>query len=114
MIRDDNIDQEHIGDRTKQPRGLTERLVKHRARREAGLDGDRRRGWLTPRSAVAGTRHASPASYSGVTAWVPRQEGRSERPLRHLSRASNSTPDRGARGGLPCRHILRSIRVPTR
>src|ERR1700722_15081484 len=42
MIRNGNIDPEHIGDRTKQSLCLTERLVEHQAKRKAGLDGDRR------------------------------------------------------------------------
>src|ERR1700739_2008317 len=47
MIRDGNLDPEPIGDRTKQSLGLTERLVEHQAKREAGLDGDRRIDRLT-------------------------------------------------------------------
>ena len=51
MIRNGNGDAEHISDRTKQPLGLTERLVEHQAECEAGLNGDRRIDRLTaPRS----------------------------------------------------------------
>ena len=42
MIRNCNGDAEHFSDRPKQTFGLSERLVKHQAEREAGLDGDRR------------------------------------------------------------------------
>ncbi len=82
MIRDGNIDPEHIGDRTQKTVGLTQRLVEHQAKRKAGLDGDRRIDWLaTPlsgrrrmpcRQCLLGEPHrqASPqmpsaASYSG-------------------------------------------------
>jgi hypothetical protein len=54
MIRDGNIDPKHIGDRTKQSLGLTKRLVEYQAKREAGLDGDRRINWLT--AALSGRR----------------------------------------------------------
>jgi hypothetical protein len=51
MIRTGNGDAEHISDRPKQTFRLSERLMKHRAEREAGLDGDRRTDRLTaPRS----------------------------------------------------------------
>jgi hypothetical protein len=51
MIRDGNIDPEHIGDRTQKTFGLTQRLVEHQAKRKAGLNGDRRIDWLaTPLS----------------------------------------------------------------
>ena len=33
---------EHRGDRAQQAFGLTQRLMKYQAQREAGLDGDRR------------------------------------------------------------------------
>src|SRR5271155_5399363 len=46
MIGDGDIDPEHIGDRTQKTFGLTQRLVEHQAKREAGLDGDRRIDWL--------------------------------------------------------------------
>src|SRR5271156_3112657 len=42
MIRDSNIDPQHIGDRTQKTFGLTQRLVEHQTKRKAGLDGDRR------------------------------------------------------------------------
>ena len=46
MIRDGDIDPEHIGDRTKKTFGLTQRMVGRQAKRGAGLDGDRRIDWL--------------------------------------------------------------------
>src|SRR5271168_5355089 len=46
MIGDGDIDPEHIGDRTQKTFGLTQRLVEHQAKREGGLDGDRRIDWL--------------------------------------------------------------------
>src|ERR1700692_1248074 len=42
VIWNGDIDLEHIGNRAKQPFGLTERLVEHQAECEAGLNGDRR------------------------------------------------------------------------
>src|SRR5277367_5569810 len=51
MIRDGDIDPEHIGDRPQKTFGLTQRLVEHQTKREAGLNGDRRIDWLaTPLS----------------------------------------------------------------
>ena len=51
VIWNGDIDLEHIGDRAKQPLGLTERLVEHQAECEAGLNGDRGIDRLTaPRS----------------------------------------------------------------
>src|SRR5271163_1609378 len=51
MIRDGDVDPEHIGDRTQKTFGLAQRLVEHQAKRKAGLDGDRRIDWLaTPLS----------------------------------------------------------------
>jgi hypothetical protein len=51
MIRHRNGDAEHIGDRTKQPFSLSERLVEHQAERQTGLNGDYRIDRLTaPRS----------------------------------------------------------------
>src|SRR5271156_6477186 len=47
MIGDGEIDPEQIGDRTQKTFGLTQRLVEHQAKREAGLDGDRRIDCLT-------------------------------------------------------------------
>src|SRR5277367_158859 len=49
MIGDGDIDPEQIGDRTQKTFGLTQRLVELRAKREAGLDGDRRIDCLTAR-----------------------------------------------------------------
>jgi hypothetical protein len=54
VIRDSDIDREHIGDRPQQALGLAQRLVEHQAKREAGLDGDRRIKRLT--AALAGRR----------------------------------------------------------
>jgi len=42
MIGDGDIDPKHIGDRVQKTFGLTQRLVEHQTKREAGLDGDRR------------------------------------------------------------------------
>jgi hypothetical protein len=42
MIVDGDIDPEHIGDRTQKTLSLTQQLVEHQARCEAGLNGDRR------------------------------------------------------------------------
>ena len=47
MIGDGNIDPEHIGNRTQKTFGLTQRLVEHQAKRETGLNGDRRIDRLT-------------------------------------------------------------------
>ena len=41
VIRDSDIDLEHSGDRPQQALGLTQRLMKHQAERQAGLDGSR-------------------------------------------------------------------------
>jgi hypothetical protein len=46
MIWNGDINPEHIGDRTQKTFSLTQRLVEQQAKREAGLDGDRRVGWL--------------------------------------------------------------------
>ena len=46
MIGDGDIDPKRIGDRTQKAFGLTQRLVEHQAKREAGLNGDRRIDWL--------------------------------------------------------------------
>ena len=42
MIGNGDIDPEHIRNRTQKTFGLTQRLVEHQAKREAGLYGDRR------------------------------------------------------------------------
>ena len=42
MIRDVDIDPKHVDDRAQQTLSLTVRLVKHQAKRKAGLDGDLR------------------------------------------------------------------------
>src|SRR5216110_2926372 len=42
VIGDSDIDMEHRGDRAQQALGLTQRLMKHQAKRETCLDGDRR------------------------------------------------------------------------
>ena len=42
VIGDSDIDMERRGDRAQQTFGLTQRLMKYQAQREAGLDGDRR------------------------------------------------------------------------
>ena len=41
VVRDRDIDLEHIGDRPQQTLGLTQRLVEHQAERQTGLDGSR-------------------------------------------------------------------------
>jgi hypothetical protein len=46
MVGDGDIDPERIGDRTQKTFGLTQRLVEHQAKRETGLNGDRRTDWL--------------------------------------------------------------------
>src|SRR5277367_683483 len=81
MIRDGDIDPEHVGDRMQKTFGLTQPLVEHQTKREAGLNGDRRIDWLaTPlscrrrrpcRHRLLGepnrqaSRRTSAASYSG-------------------------------------------------
>ena len=47
MIGDADIDSQHRSERSQQAFGLTQRLMEHQAKREAGLDGDRRIDWLT-------------------------------------------------------------------
>ena len=47
MIRDADINSERVGNRSQQAFGLTQRLMEDQAKREAGLDGDRRIDWLT-------------------------------------------------------------------
>ena len=47
VIRDGDIDLEHVGDRSQQAFGLTKRLMEYQAKREARLDGDRRIDRLT-------------------------------------------------------------------
>jgi hypothetical protein len=42
MIRNGDIDLEHLGDRSQHTRSLTQRLVEHQAKREARIDGKRR------------------------------------------------------------------------
>jgi hypothetical protein len=46
MIGDGDIDPEHIRARTQKTFGLTQRLVEHQTKCEAGLSGDRRIDWL--------------------------------------------------------------------
>jgi hypothetical protein len=41
VVRDSDVDCEHIGDRPQQALGLAQRLVEHQAERGAGLDGSR-------------------------------------------------------------------------
>jgi hypothetical protein len=71
VMRDGNMDPEPIGDRTKQLLGLAERSVEHQAKREAGLDGDRRIDRLT--APVAGACHAATASSVNHTVRLPRR-----------------------------------------
>src|SRR3984957_20146192 len=85
MIRDGNMDPEHIGDRTKQPLGLTERLVEHQAKCEAGLDGDRRINRLT---APFSDRRRMPCRHGLLSepyrqTSSPYQRGIVFRPVRH-------------------------------
>jgi len=47
VIGDADIDSQHRSERSQQALGLTQRLMEHQAKREAGLDGDRRIDWLT-------------------------------------------------------------------
>src|ERR1700751_1111301 len=47
VIRDGDINAEHVGDRSQHTLGLTQRLMEHQAKREARLDGDRRIDRLT-------------------------------------------------------------------
>jgi hypothetical protein len=75
---DGNIDVEHIGNRSQQAFGLPQRLVKHQAQHEAGLDSSRRidrltaalsGGWRMPcRHRLLGEpdRQASPLYQSGI------------------------------------------------
>ena len=41
VIGDGDINIEHLDDRPQQTLSLTQRLMKHQAERQAGLDGDR-------------------------------------------------------------------------
>src|SRR6202034_3816556 len=47
VIGDGDVDLEHVGDRSQQTLGLSQRLVEYQAEREARLDGDRRVDRLT-------------------------------------------------------------------
>jgi hypothetical protein len=47
VIRDGDVDLEHVGDRSQQTLGLSQRLVKDQAEREARLDGECRVDRLT-------------------------------------------------------------------
>jgi hypothetical protein len=47
VIGDGDVDLEHVGDRSQQTLGLSQRLVEYQAKREARLDGDRRVDRLT-------------------------------------------------------------------
>src|SRR5208283_2725597 len=81
VIGDSNIKLEHIGDRSQQAFGLTQRLVEHQAKCETRLDGCRRIDRLT--AALAGGRRtpcrhgvfrepqcqASPPHQSSIALW---------------------------------------------
>jgi hypothetical protein len=54
MIRNGDIDLEHLGDRSQHALGLTQRLVEHQAKRETCIDGERRIHRLT--AALPGRR----------------------------------------------------------
>jgi hypothetical protein len=73
VIRNGDVDPEHIGDRTKQPFSLTERLVEHQAEREGGLNRDRRIDRLTTPAPVAGACQAAKASSVNQTVMAPRR-----------------------------------------
>jgi hypothetical protein len=73
VIRDGDIDAEHVGDRSQHALGLTQRLMKHQAKREARLDGDRRIDGLTAPLAGSGGVPASTASSVNHTIRLPRR-----------------------------------------
>jgi hypothetical protein len=47
VIGDGDVDLEHVGDRSQQALGLSQRLVEYEAEREARLNSNRRIDWLT-------------------------------------------------------------------
>src|SRR5208282_4716419 len=71
VIGDCNIELEHIGDRSQQAFGLTQRLVEHQAKCETRLDGCRRIDRLTAALAGAGARHAATASSVNQSVRLP-------------------------------------------
>jgi hypothetical protein len=72
VIRDGDINPEHVGDRSQHALGLTQRLMDP-AKRETCLDGDRRIDRLSARSPVAGACHAATASSVNHTVRLPRR-----------------------------------------
>jgi hypothetical protein len=83
VIRDGDINAEHVGDRSQHTLGLTQRLMEHEAKREARLDGDRRIDRLTASSGGMLCLHDFVGEPHGKAS-PPHERRIVFRPVRHL------------------------------